>query len=42
MTKELIIEVLAKRVDNGDITLEQIHEVYREDVEKERIKINNS
>lgn len=42
MTKELIVEVLAKRVDKGEITLEQIHEVYREDVEKELIKINNS
>ena len=41
MTKELIVEVLAKRVDKGEITLEQIHEVYR-DVEKELIKINNS
>ena len=34
MTKELIVEVLAKRVDKVEITLEQIHEFYREDVEK--------
>jgi len=34
MTRELIVEVLAKRVDKGEITLEQIHEFYREDVQR--------
>mgnify|MGYP000928649913 CR=1 FL=1 len=34
MNKELIVEALAKRVESGEITIEQIHEFYREDVEK--------
>lgn len=32
MQKELIVEALAKRVESGEITIEQIHEFYRDDV----------
>ena len=42
MTREMIVVILAKRIQANTMTLSQVHIEYREDVEKELTKINNS